>query len=1063
MADRTVSVKLTADVAGYMASMRSAGMATRDLEKAARDVRKAHDEEADAAGAVRVAEAQLANVRADSKAKTSQLASAEEKLASSYRRLESAQESTRAATERFDKAQENARKNTDKFGNDVSKVAQRANAQFNALTFTAAFAGMPAAAAGAAALTVGALAVIPAAAISYAAVIAAQNTKVQASYNALARNVETTFADAARPLSGDFGKAADDLSASVDRLRPQIDSLFKAVAPDIAVATGAVTSLAENAFPGLVVAAKASETEFRAIRTVSSQLGSGVSDFFTNISAGADGAARDLKIVGGAVQDLAGFLGSLGANVANNGGGSLGQFRVSLSQIESALLSLTASGSSIYGFFNGFGASVNGMLTIVRGAASVLALLPSQITGFGGALLATSRVAAAFGLDIGKAFDGLGGKVSNATGLGNKLKTGFMGLAEGALNPTTLAVAGLSLGLQILGQHQADAAAKAAAQADRERDLADALRESGGAIDENVRKQAAMALQQFDNGDGTRNLLSDVQKLAGNSGMQQLTQAYLGNATAGSSLKQTLLDNIRATVQQAGANDTVMSSLNTQISLWQQGKGSLDSLVGSLGDFTDGTFGLDGAQQKNIQSNVDLLNVMNQTGGTFAKSAQDARNLAAASASSAGGIQSLTREQELAQQSSTKLEAAFSAMADATGDAESQVTALTTILDTLTGRVPTHEEAMQSINDTLRQMGDQFGSGADHAKGWGAALLNADGTVNTFTENGSTLQNTLVTLQTGFAQAGQSINGLVAQGIPLAQAQKQVNDELSTSRDRFIDAATAAGLTAQQAQNLADKYGLVPALVETAVLQPGMLDAIHNAGVAQSAVKAIPNQWTVVVDGLTQQAEVNLNNLGYHVTHMPNGQVAITANTAPAQSAIDGLVIRNQGRTINMTVTTTDASGGRHVSTSMMNAEGSVLAPMAKGGVLGFANGGQALTSMSSVASVVPPDTWRVVGDRMRNKEYYIPADGSQRSQQILAAANADPQLAGVQNTLRSGQAVVGSMSAGVVSSSVTNEYRPDVQVFVDGQEFRGMIQTEIKQDKRQTRRGLTSGSGNAR
>ena len=1065
MADRTVSVKLKADVASYMASMRSAGTATRDLEKAARDVRKAHDEEADAAGAVRVAEAQLAEIRANSKAKASQLAAAEEKLSTAQRRLANAQENVRLATERFNQVQENARKTTNKFGNDVSKVAQRANAQFNAMTFAAAFAGLPVAAAGAAALTIGALGAIPTAVASYAAVIAAQNTKVQASYSALAKNVETTAEDAARPLSEEFGKAADQLNASLERLKPQIGTIFKGIAPDISIAASAVTSLAERAFPGLVTATKESETEFQALRTVASDLGTGASDFFTNVSKGAEGAATDLKILGGAVRDLAGFLGTLGANLANGGTPSLTQLRVALSQIESTILSLTNNGSSVYSFFNGFGASVNGMLTIIRGAASVLAMLPDQLTGFGGALLATSRVASMFGVNIGDAFDGLRSKVSSATGLGEKLKAGFMGLAEGALNPVTLAVTGLSVGLQILGQHQADAAAKAAAQADRERDLADALRESGGAIDENVRKTAAMTLADFDAGDGKRNLLADVKKLAGNQGMQQLTQAYLGNADAANALKESLLNNIRATVQQAGANDTIMTELNNQIDLWKQGKGSLDDLASSIEYASDGTVLFSKSQSDAIKSNVDLLNIMSQTDGTFQRAAEDARNIAAASSDASGAFQSLSREQQLTQQSSSALQAAFAAMADATGNAESQVTALTTILDRLNGRVPSHEEAIQSINDTLREMADQFGKGADHAKGWGSALLNADGTVNTVTENGSRLQDTLVQLQQGFAQAGQSINGLVAQGVPLADAQRQVNAELTTARQRFIDSAKAMGLSQQQAEQLANKYGLIPAVVETAVLQPGMLQAITNAGVAKDAVESIPTAWSVQLTALTREAEQNLINLGYTVTHLPNGQVIVTAPNVPAVEAqLNGLVRTRHAEIIVSTVYgTTRRVGVGSGAYGSMQATGGVVKPMANGGVLGFAGGGVALQPMKPIAQAVPPNTWRVVGDRLRNREYYIPADGSQRSQQILAAANADPQLRGSQNTLRSGDAIISTMHTSVISSSVTNEYRPDVKVYVDGQEFRGMIRTEIRNDKRQTRRSVVSGSGNAR
>lgn len=59
------------------------------------------------------------------------------------------------------------------------------------------------------------------------------------------------------------------------------------------------------------------------------------------------------------------------------------------------------------------------------------------------------------------------------------------------------------------------------------------------------------------------------------------------------------------------------------------------------------------------------------------------------------------------------------------------------------------------------------------------------------------------------------------------------------------------------------------------------------------------------------------------------------------------------------------------------NALGGVLTPMAAGG----------LTPMPNVAQMVPPNTWRIVGDRMDVEEAYVPLDGSKRSKAILMEA----------------------------------------------------------------------------
>jgi hypothetical protein len=98
----------------------------------------------------------------------------------------------------------------------------------------------------------------------------------------------------------------------------------------------------------------------------------------------------------------------------------------------------------------------------------------------------------------------------------------------------------------------------------------------------------------------------------------------------------------------------------------------------------------------------------------------------------------------------------------------------------------------------------------------------------------------------------------------------------------------------------------------------------------------------------------------------------------------------------------------------VMGHSGGVLAPMREGGFLEFmAEGGvraQKLTPMSPVAQVVPPDTWRVVGDRMDVPEAYIPLNGSKRSLEVLK------------------QAVDRFPGVELMRSGGVREYRPDMQ-----------------------------------
>jgi hypothetical protein len=103
------------------------------------------------------------------------------------------------------------------------------------------------------------------------------------------------------------------------------------------------------------------------------------------------------------------------------------------------------------------------------------------------------------------------------------------------------------------------------------------------------------------------------------------------------------------------------------------------------------------------------------------------------------------------------------------------------------------------------------------------------------------------------------------------------------------------------------------------------------------------------------------------VVSLPDGSVVIRANAGPAYSVINGLINSQTGRSISL----------RAYINQVENASGNVLEFMAQGGM-------RRLTPMSHTAQVVPPSTWRVVGDRGDVPESFIPIDGSARSMSIL-------------------------------------------------------------------------------
>lgn len=775
---------------------------------------------------------------------------------------------------------------------EMSRVAGRANKAFDVKLFSGLSVGLPAAAAIGAVGAAGALALIPAAMIGAAGFILKNNERVQGSFNDLSNNVIADSEQMAQVMAGPLAAAGSDLQASWNRLRPLAQSAFRAAVPEVETLTGAVTDLAEGAMPGLVTGLKASHPALLGVRVLAGEAGKGLGEFFANASQGSAGAGQGMTIFAGTLRMVEARAGTLFANLANGSSGPLMQLHVVVDQATGALLDLTSKGGAAVSFLTGFGSAAGGTMTVLRGFAALLSALPQGVTQFGGTLMATSMIASKFGLNLGAQFQGIGAKVKAA---GNDLSgiergaakagTAVGALGAAAISPTTLAVAGLAAGLMILGQHQQDAAADAAAHAGRERDLAGALRESKGAITESVRAKAADKLQSFETGGGTRNLLADTQKLAGPQGVQLLTQGYLGNTDASKKLSAQLRETAAQHTTAAGASDLLF----TNLSHLQTGAGGVMQVLDDTGF-----------------SAKQLADIVDSSSGEFANAAKS--NEAFGTAAQAG-VKPMNA-----------LEAATEGLKDAASGSEEKLSALVDVLNILEGRNASFEESIQSGNDALRSMEDGLKKGIEKADGFGKSLINADGSLNTFTANGSQLQDLATGLQSSFSKAGTSIDEMVRKGMPFDQATKKVNDSLAVQRDRFVSIAEKMGLTKTEAQALADKYGLLPQEITTRVTA--------DTKQAQDAITALPEIAANTKGAIPISADVNTatNQINTVVTYADGstGVITVDGNKDPATGKVMVAVQYANGQHTFMTIDAFNQAARDRTLEAKRNADGTV-------------------------------------------------------------------------------------------------------------------------------------------
>lgn len=581
MTERSVNVKLRMQVAEYLAGARAASAATRDVDKAARDLRKSLDDEEAAAGRVRVAEQKLTEVRADGKAKASQLAAAEEGLARAHRQHEVAVTRVTEANKRFVQSQKDAaaetKKTADKVDTDMSRVAQRTNQKFDALKFTGLSVGLPAAAAVGVLATTGIVAAAGALFIGLGVAGAMGAEKVSLSWI----DTGNTVTQGITKMSGIYESKLVTASGQVEDAFLRSTGLIQRgmvnASGGVEILTGGVLNLAENALPGVVTASSRLQPILVGTSSLLSDVGLGFGEMAANASQGSVGASKDLVILGDTLRTTEARVGTLSANLANASSGPLNSFRFILDQATGALVDMTSQGSATLGFLGGFTTTTSGAVTVARGLLTIVNSLPPGIAQLGGSLTTTAMIMGKFGVDGGKGFEGFTARIKEAEGAGGKFKATMSGLVSGIFNPAAIAVGALSIGLWGLGAAEEKASAKAAEYRENVRSLTDAIRQDKGEVSEATAVANLHALAQKNTADNVK---------SANISLAQATVASNGNADAMRAVNDQSNKWIQTVAQKAGVGqkDIDVAKTMNQLLLKQGGAYSdLNPLLSASG------------------------------------------------------------------------------------------------------------------------------------------------------------------------------------------------------------------------------------------------------------------------------------------------------------------------------------------------------------------------------------------------------------------------------------------------------------------------------------------------
>ncbi|MEV6146437.1 phage tail tape measure protein, partial [Streptomyces sp. NPDC051992] len=621
------------------------------------------------------------------------------------------------------------------------------------------------------------------------------------------------IAAAARREFADIGDAAGDMLAP-----------FKELGGDaVASAFHVLLSAGQMVIDVLKNLADGAEPVVSALGDVAGE-GDGVASTLDIVVVALDAAAQALSF-------LSGVLGPVGHLV----GGLVSMFGSLPGPVQSAVLAMLlmrrvgpiaqSVAGSVGGRLTGAYRSLNQQMAVQRTLAAAsgasigrygaaFAVLQTRVPVIG-AMGASFRTATAGATGFGGALRG----VTAAAGTGfRSAMGGLMGVMGG---PWGVTLAAATVGLGMLATRQQKAAAAAAEHQQQISSLTQALRESNGAVDDNVRAIAAENLM----GQKVKTTLDGQQRLVdlarkAKVPMSQLVDAYTNQGTSLKELQKQL-----AATAEASKFKTMDEN------------GSAGEAFTAQGRAAD-----------------DLRKALGPLGGDFQKAAADAKSFNEG-VKGAGNTSAYTR-----------LKDAVGALADKTADADSRTRALREALDLLSGGSVSLQAAQARVNEAVTNANEAMAAGIDKADGWGKALIGANGALSTTTKNGQQLFSTLDTIADSSTTAAvKAYDFAQSQGKTVPQSIQAATKEMKNARESALKLIESYDVGSVEAGKIADAMGLIPGRVSILLQTEGVDTALAELLGVQAEFERFPDRKTIKVDALGDEAKKELEDIGYKI------------------------------------------------------------------------------------------------------------------------------------------------------------------------------------------------------
>ena len=317
-----------------------------------------------------------------------------------------------------------------------------------------------------------------------------------------------------------------------------------------------------------------------------------------------------------------------------------------------------------------------------------------------------------------------------------------------------------------------------------------------------------------------------------------------------------------------GGSDETTQKMNE---LEAQGKKAKDALAGLGLTSQDIGYKLAGGTQQ-WQTFIGQLRATGEGGQIAATELQKARDVFLQQQAAAKSITPGIDELQIAMQK----------FSDSTASAADKSNALKAALDAL-NPARTAQEAMSDYNDIVRTTADSLQQAADKSQGFGRELLAADGSINTATANGDALQ--------------ESLKGIVDASADVASKGGDMNRVNAENARMFEQLATQYGVSVEEIRAAADTLGLSD--IDLVVKTSGSSEVIQELASIDEAFSKVPGQKTIEVSAgsVTDATRAKLEELGFKVTSLPNGNVKVEATdgASPLLASIVNKVVEVGG------------------------------------------------------------------------------------------------------------------------------------------------------------------------